>query len=111
MAGKFEIFTGDNGQTYWRLKAGNGEVILTSQGYKTKDAAQNGIDSVKTNAAEDGRFERKDAKDGRAFFSLKAANGQIVGNSQMYESSSSCENGIASVMKNAPDADVDDQTA
>lgn len=111
MAGKFEIFTGENGQTYWRLKAGNGEVILTSQGYKTKDAAQNGIDSVKTNAADDGRFERKDAKDGRAFFSLKAANGQIVGNSQMYESSSSCENGVASVMKNAPDAEVEDQTA
>jgi len=111
MAGKFEIFTGDNGQTYWRLKAGNGEVILTSQGYKSKDAAENGIESVKTNAAEDARFERKDAKDGRAFFSLKAANGQIVGNSQMYESSSSCENGVASVMKNAPDAEVDDQTA
>ncbi len=111
MAGKFEIFTGDNGQTYWRLKAGNGEVILTSQGYKSKDAAHTGIESVKTNAADDARFERKDAKDGRAFFSLKATNGQIVGNSQMYASSASCESGIASVMKNAPDADVEDQTS
>ena len=110
MAGKFELFTGNNNQFYWRLKAGNGEIILSSQAYKSKDAAINGIESVQANASDDARYERKDAKDDRAFFSLKAANGQIVGNSQMYASAASCENGIRSVSENAPGASIYDQT-
>jgi len=111
MAGKFELYKGSNDHFYWRLKAGNGEIILTSQGYKSKDAAENGIESVKTNASDESRFDRKGAKDGKAFFSLKAANGQIVGNSQMYASEATCDTGIKSVMANAPDASMEDQTA
>lgn len=49
--GKFEIFKGRNGQYYFRLKAGNGEIIAQSEGYATKSAARNGIESVKKNAA------------------------------------------------------------
>ena len=50
MAGKFEIFTSSNGSFHFRLKAGNGEIIATSQAYASKASAKNGIESVKSNA-------------------------------------------------------------
>ncbi|PZR03573.1 MAG: DUF1508 domain-containing protein [Archangium gephyra] len=50
MAGKFEIYEDRAGEFRFRLKAGNGEVIATSEGYKSKDSAKNGIESVRTNA-------------------------------------------------------------
>ncbi|GAA1050490.1 YegP family protein [Arthrobacter russicus] len=50
MAGKFELYEDKSGGFRFRLKAGNGEVIATSQGYKTKKSAMNGIDSVRRNA-------------------------------------------------------------
>jgi len=110
MAGKFEITTRKNGDFQFNLKAGNGQVILSSQGYKTKASCLNGVESVKKNAVNDARFERKTAKDGSFFFNLTATNGQIIGSSEMYTSNASCENGIASVAKNAPDAAVVDLT-
>ena len=51
MAGKFELFKDKKGEFRWRLKAGNGEIIATSEGYKTKAGANNGIASVQKNAA------------------------------------------------------------
>lgn len=98
----FEVYVSEkNGEFYFRLKAKNGEVILTSQGYKTKASCLNGVESVKKNSEEEERFEIKEAKDGRKFFNLKATNGQIIGSSQMYKSESGLKNGIASVQKNA----------
>lgn len=104
--GKFVITKRTNGEFQFNLKAGNGQVILTSEGYTTLAACKNGIESVKKNAVEDARFERKEAKNGAPFFNLKAGNGQIIGKSEMYSSQTACENGIASVMKNAPEAEV-----
>ncbi len=101
MAGKFTIFSGKGGKTYFNLKAGNGEIILASQGYVDKSGARNGVESVKTNAADAGRFEKKVASDGKFHFSLKAGNGQIIGNSEMYESEKARDAGIASVAANA----------
>ncbi|ASW73762.1 hypothetical protein IQ37_15735 [Chryseobacterium piperi] len=109
--GKFIISKRTNGDYQFNLKAGNGQVILTSQGYSSKSGCENGIDSVKTNAKDDSKFERKTAADGRAYFNLKAANGQIIGTSQMYESENGMENGIESVKNNAPGASVEDETA
>ena len=106
MAGKFETYTGNDGQHYFRLKAGNGEVILTSQGYKAKNDCESGIASVRKNSQREGAFETKTASDGRHYFVLKATNGQVVGQSQMYKTESGCANGIASVTKNAPDSAV-----
>ncbi|MDA6070116.1 YegP family protein [Flavobacterium sp. AC] len=108
--GKFVITKRTNGEFQFNLKAGNGQTILTSEGYTTKAACTNGIDSVKTNSQDDGRFDRKEAKNGKPYFNLKASNGQIIGSSEMYESVSARENGIESVKKNAPDATTDDQT-
>jgi uncharacterized protein YegP (UPF0339 family) len=108
MAAKFELKSSKNGQFMFNLKAGNGEIILTSETYKEKTGALNGIQSVKTNAPEDSRFDRKTAKDGQAYFVLKAANQEIIGKSEMYKSTAAMENGIASVKKNAPGARVED---
>lgn len=108
--GKFEIKTDKSGQFRFNLKANNGQVILSSEAYTTKAACENGIESVRKNSQEDGRFDRKTAKDGSPYFNLKASNGQVIGNSEMYSSTSAMENGIASVKTNAPSASVDDNS-
>lgn len=102
--GKFVISTRSNGEFQFNLKADNSQVILTSEGYTTKAACENGIESVKKNAPDDSRYDRKISTNGKNFFNLKAANSQVIGTSEMYESSSAMENGIASVRKNAPAA-------
>ena len=104
--GKFEVTVRKNGEFQFNLKATNGQVILTSEGYTTKSACLNGVDSVKKNAVDINRFEKKVAKNGKPYFNLKASNGQVVGASQMYSSEATLKNGIASVAKNAPDAPI-----
>jgi len=108
MAGKFEIKTSKSGKFTFNLKASNGQTILSSESYDSRKGAEGGIASVKKNAGNDARFERKTAKDGSAFFVLKAANGEPIGKSEMYKTKRSMENGIVSVGKNAPDAPVTD---
>jgi len=108
--GKFVISRRKNDEFQFNLKASNGQVILVSEGYTTKTNCNKGIESVRKNSQEDSRFDRKIASNGKFYFNLKATNGQIIGTSEMYESESSRENGIASVRKNAPEAEVDDQT-
>ena len=104
--GKFVITVRKNGEFQFNLKATNGQIILTSEGYTTKTACLNGVESVKKNAPIAERFEVKEAKNGKPFFNLKASNGQVIGASQMYASERTMKAGIASVMKNAPDAPV-----
>ena len=104
--GKFVVSVRKNGEFQFNLKATNGQVILTSEGYVKKESCLNGIESVKKNAAIAERFEVKVAKNGKPFFNLKASNGQIIGSSQMYASERTMKQGIASVMKNAPEAPV-----
>lgn len=108
--GKFVISVRKNGEFQFSLKAGNGQPILTSEGYSTKAACENGIDSVRNNSQDDSRYEKRQSANGSPYFVLKAANGQVIGNSEMYESNAACENGMASVKKNAPDAAVSDES-
>lgn len=110
MAGKFEIFKDKAGEFRFRLKAGNGQIILASEGYKQKAGATNGIESVKTNSPSDANYERKDTKSGGFMFNLLAANKQVIGTSEVYNSAAARDNGVESVMANAPDASVDDET-
>ncbi|MNL38844.1 hypothetical protein D3C87_1610840 [compost metagenome] len=107
--GKFTISKRTNGEYQFSLKAGNGQIILSSEGYTNKAGCDNGIDSVKKNASDDNRYERKTASNGKFHFNLKAGNGQIIGSSQMYESEVSRDNGIDSVKNNAPDATVEEE--
>lgn len=108
--GKFEISLRKDGEYQFTLKAGNGQVVLTSESYTTKASCKNGIESVKKNAVEESRYEKKESKNGKPYFVLKAANNQVIGTSEIYESEASCKNGIESVKKNAPDAQVNDIT-
>ncbi len=110
MAGKFVLKKASNGEFYFRLQAGNGEPILKSEMYTTKGSAENGIESVRSNAPSDERYERKLASNGQYMFNLKAANHQVIGTSELYTSAVSRDNGIESVKTNAPKAVVDDQT-
>ncbi len=106
MAAKFELYTDKAGEFRFRLKADNGENILASEGYKQKASAENGIDSVKKNAADDARYERKNTAAGKFMFNLKSTNSQVIGTSQSYTSAAGRGNGVESVMRNAPDATV-----
>lgn len=103
---KFEITKRKNGEFQFNLKAGNGEIILTSEGYTTLAACRNGAESVKKNAADDARYERKEAANGKPFFNLKASNGQVIGTSEMYSSVAAREKGIESVKTNSPKAEI-----
>jgi uncharacterized protein YegP (UPF0339 family) len=110
MAAKFDLKQGGSGQFMFNLKAVNGEVILTSELYKQKQSAIGGIESVKANAADDSRYQRKTAKNGQPFFVLTATNGEIIGKSEMYSSLAAMENGIQSVKNNGPVATTEDST-
>ena len=110
MAGKFEIYKDKAGEFRFRLKAGNGQTILAGEGYKARAGCTNGIESVKKNASDDDRYERKTTESGKFRFNLKSGNNQIIGTSESYETESSRDNGIDSVKRNAPDASVTDIT-
>lgn len=109
--GKFEIFKSDkNNEYYFRLKSANGENVLSSEGYTTKAACQNGIASVQKNSRDDKKYEVKQAKNGKWHFTLKAGNGQVIGSSQLYVSESGMKSGMKTVSKTSIDANIDDQT-
>ena len=107
---KFQLFRSPaNSQYYYRLKAKNGETILSSEGYTTKQNCIGAIASVKLNAPLDGRYERKESQSGYSF-NLKAANGETIGRSEVYTTSASRENGISAVKRDAPNAPTEDLT-
>ncbi len=108
MAGWYELSKSSDGQFRFVLKAGNAEIILTSELYHAKGSAENGIASVQANSPDDARYEKKVASNGKAYFNLKAANHQIIGTSQMYASEASRDAGIASVKANGPSKEVKD---
>jgi uncharacterized protein YegP (UPF0339 family) len=108
VAAKFVIEKGGSGKYRFNLKAGNGEIILSSETYESKQGAERGIESVKVNAPVDSKYERKTASNGQPYFVLKAANGEPIGRSETYSSNSAMAGGIESVKKNAPGAAVED---
>lgn len=110
MAAKFETYLDKAGEHRFRLKAGNGEIILSSQGYNAKAGCANGIESVQKHAPDDANYERKQNDSGQFSFNLKSSNHQVIGTSQSYSSVSGRDNGIESVKKNAPVAGIEQQT-
>lgn len=119
--GKFIIRKTNTGLTF-NLKAGNGEVIATSEVYKTEASCRKGIASVQKNAPvakvenqtvegfaleKHPKFEIYTDKSGEYRFRLKATNGQIIAVSQSYTALASCTNGVESVKKNAADAAIE----
>lgn len=96
-----------SGDTYrFNLHAANHEIILSSQSYASKAAAEGGIASVRTNGPVATNFEKKTSTANQPYFVLKAGNGQIIGTSEMYSTEAARDNGIASVQANSPSTEV-----
>lgn len=110
MSAHFKLQDAADGRFHFNLVAGNGGVILTSGLFDSKDDALVAIELARTSAGIDTRFERKVAKNKERYFLLKAESGEVLGRSETYASPSSMENGIRSVVKNAPVATVKDLT-
>ncbi|KES24541.1 MULTISPECIES: YegP family protein [Pseudomonas] len=110
MSAKYHLKKASDGQFHFTLHASNGEVVLSSELYRAKTSAIEGIESVRRNSQRDGAFELKEASNGKHYFVLKASNGQVVGQSQMYASKANAENGVASVKRYAPDAGISDDS-
>ena len=91
---KFETFRGLDSKYYFHLRAGNGQIILQSQGYTSSTSAKTGIASVQTNGATTAKYEIRAAADGKSYFVLKAANGQVIGFSETYASKSNAQRGL-----------------
>lgn len=106
--GKFAITRRNNGDYQFSLLADNGQKILMSEGYTSKAGCINGIESVKVNAGNDSRFDRRTSTNGKLYFNLKALNGQIIGTSEIYESIAARENGIFSVQRNSQFSEIVD---
>jgi len=103
MAGYYKLKqSAKNQEWYFGLYAGNHEQILQSEGYKQKASAEAGIASVQKNSVSDSRYESKESDKGNFWFVLKATNGQIIGQSEMYSSAAARQKGIESVKANGP---------
>lgn len=118
--GKFVVRKTNTGVKF-DLKASNGQVIATSEVYNSDAACKNGIESVKKNAPvaavenqtvesyateKNPKFEIYADKAGEFRFRLKATNGQVIAVSEGYTTLANCQNGVESVKKNAPDAEI-----
>ena len=106
MNGYYELKKTASGKPMFNLKAGNHEVILTSEVYESKESALKGIASVRNNGVNPTAFEKKVSVKGEPYFVLKATNGQMIGKSEMYSSEAARDNGIASVMRNCVSEEV-----
>ena len=118
--GKFVIKETKSGGIKFDLKAGNGQVIASSQVYKSLSSCKGGIESVRNNCLapvedqtvegyevlKNPKFEVYTDKAGEFRFRLKAKNGQIIATSEGYTTMKNCKNGINSVGKNAPESPV-----
>lgn len=110
MAAAFEIKRAKNKQFYFNLKAANGEIILTSETYKSRTGAKNGIASVRKNGPDGLMYNMKMDRRGQYYFLLTAPNHKVIGKSESYTTAASMEKGIKAVMKNAKSAKLHDLT-
>ncbi|HWP18417.1 MAG TPA: YegP family protein [Burkholderiaceae bacterium] len=110
MSGYFVLKRAAGSQFMFNLKAGNHEVILTSETYASRQGATNGIESVRAAALADASFVRKTASNGQSYFVILAGNRQTIGKSEFYTSTAAMEKGIRSVRNNAPSATIKDLT-
>lgn len=110
MAAKFVIKRSSGGKYFFNLKAGNGRILLSSEMYESKAAVINAIRSAMSNAVNDARYLRKTSSNGRPYFFLQAANGMIIGMSEIYDSTAAMEDGIQSIKMTSAQMDIRDLT-
>ena len=107
---QYHLKKATDGQFYFVLKAYNAETILKREMYTTRQGCENGIESVKRNSPNDANYRRLTANNGKYYFNLVAGNNQVIGTSEMYNSTAARDNGIASVKVNGPVAQTADMT-
>ena len=110
MNGWFDVNKSKADEFFFVLKAGNGEAVITSEMYASRDAADTGIASVQANSLEDFNYERATATDGRFHFNLRAPNHEVIGASQMYATMETREIGITAVKENGKSTTIKDNT-
>ena len=111
MSGTFELFADKAGEYRFRLKAGTGEIVLSSEGYTTKSAATNGAESVRNNCEDTACFVPLATEGGKFRFNMKAKNHQVIGTSPLYATEAARDDGIAAVARAAREAGIVDLTA
>jgi len=109
--GKYHEQKSPSGQFFFNLRADNGERILQSEMYTSKEAALVGVASCKENSAHDGQYQRLSSKTEQPYFTLRAKNNEVIGSSQMYSSPGARDAGIASCKQNGPGSVTQDDTA
>ncbi len=106
MAAKFEVYKDKAGKFRYRLKAANGQIILTGEAYNSKTACIEGVQSVKKNSQRDSAFEIYEDKKGGCRFRLRAANKEVIGQGEAYSDRTGCNRGVALVKRNAAEAKI-----
>ena len=101
----FQIFQ-SSGQYWYHLRADNGEIVQSSEGYTAKASCENGIQSVKANCQPQ-RFESF-LESGQYGFNHVAANGEIIGRGEKYTTAQARDHGILVVLREAPEARIED---
>jgi len=99
---RFEVFAGNDGRYYFNLHAANGEIVLQSQGYSSEAAALNGTFSVADNGVIVSAYDILQAVDGGFYFNLKAANGQVIGTSEVYSTKYDAQRGRNAIIALLP---------
>jgi hypothetical protein len=94
---RFETFTGRDGKSYFHLLAGNGQLVLKSQGYASSRDAEAGIDTVRFNGAQTDAYQILESKDGQFYFNLLAGNWQVIGSSELYVTQSNAKRAVDTV--------------
>jgi uncharacterized protein YegP (UPF0339 family) len=110
MAGTFEVYKDAAGEFRFRLRARNGRILLSSEGYTSKASALNGIEAVKANTGDPNQYLKSATDTGKHRFAIKARNHEVVGQSQNYESAAGRDAGIEAVDRAVIGAEVLDQT-
>lgn len=109
MAGRFVIRLAKDGQFYFTLFSDSGQKLLMSEMYRAKASAYNGIASIQKNASDVKRYDRLVARNGKNYFTLKAANHEIIGMSDFFDNEGTRDLAILTVMRCAPDANVEEE--
>jgi uncharacterized protein len=105
--GKFITLTGSDGRYYFILVASNGQIILSSEGFTTDYERDSSIHAIHAKMILSSSFEKKMSSDGKYYFILRAADGEIIGHSELYGSAAGRDNGIEAVINNARYAEVE----
>lgn len=104
---KFQIIRAENKKYYFRLRTGDGDILLRSEGYNIRAGAEKGIDIVRTSVYHDDRFKRRMSLEGKYYFEIVTIDGDILGTGKLYESLQGCDNGIFAVKDLAPKAVIE----